>query len=451
MRNKNQQILLFLTVKKLNLKKMNKLLLTFVFIQLIFAVEGYTQTDEDSLLKIEIALSEGDYNRALTLLKDNQQKNTLRYNQLKGIVYENIGRYDSASLAYKRAIDLDSTYIPAHKGYARSLYSFGNIKVAKKQYEKILRLDSLCINTRLQYANVLKKEGDYAKAFFNYCWLTNYDSTNFYFWEQRAECEVMLGDYLHAINSYDNAISLNRQNLDIVVKYLKLLIQLRVPTEDVMVEADSALRVDSLYVPLLKLKGKLYADQKKYEKSLEIFTKVYELNDSSFFTLKYLGINKYSTGLYYQSIPDFEKAFERDSSDSFMNFVYSSSLFQIGDRKQALKIADYTERMLTPDSSFVAVIYDLKGDINLENRDYTLAIKCYEKAQNYSKNENEFIFKIGKSYYSAKDYTTSTKYLKDYLAKVDDGSEKSKSSSNIWLAKHFLEKIKEENFFRDTL
>jgi tetratricopeptide (TPR) repeat protein len=235
------------------------------------------------------------------------------------------------------------------------------------------------------------------------------------------------------------------------VKYVKLLVQLQVPTEDIIAEADSALKVDSLYVPLLKLKGKLFADQKKYKKSLEIFTKVYELGDSSFFTSKYLGINKYSTGLYYQSIPDFERAFKRDSSDSFLNFVYSSSLFQIGDRKQALKIADYTERMLTPDSSLVAVIYDLKGDINFENRDYSLAIECYEKAQNYSKSENEFIFKIGKSYYSAKDYTTSTKYLKDYLAKVDDGSEKSKSRSNIWLAKHFLEKIKEENFFRDTL
>ncbi|BDX39334.1 hypothetical protein CYCD_26890 [Tenuifilaceae bacterium CYCD] len=384
-------------------------------------------------------------------MKDNQQNNTLRYNQLKGLIYENIGRYDSASFAYKRAMELDSTYIPALKGYARSLYSYGNITMAKKQYEKILKLDSLCINTRLQYANVLKREGDYAKAFFNYCWLTNYDSTNFYFWDQRADCSAQLNNFLDAINSYDCAISLNKQNLDIVVKYLKLLNQLQVPTEDIVAEADSALEVDSLYIPLLKLKGKLFADQKKYKQSYDIFNKIYEMGDSSFFTLKYLGISKYSTGLYYQSIPDFEKAFERDSSDSFMNFVYSSSLFQIGDRKQALKIVDYTERMLTPDSSLVAVIYDLKGDINFENRDYSSAIECYEKAQNYSKSENEFIFKIGRSYYSAKDYTTSTKYLKDYLAKVDDGTEKSKSSSNIWLAKHFLEKIKEENFFRDTL
>ncbi len=430
---------------------MNKLLLTLVFIQLLVAVEAYTQSNEDSLLKIEIALSEGDYNRALTLLKDNQQNNSLLYNQLKGIIYENIGRYDSASISYKRAIDIDSTYLPAHKGYARSLYSFGNIKVAKKQYEKILMIDSLCINTRLQYANVLKKENNYAKAFFNYCWLTNYDSTNFYFWDQRADCSAQLNNFLDAINSYDYAISLNRQNLDIVVKYLKLLIPLQVPTEDIMAEADSALKVDSLNIPILKLKGKLFADQKKYKQSYDIFNRVYEMGDSSFFTLKYLGISKYSTGLFYQSIPDFEKAFECDSSDSFMNFVYSSSLFQIGDRKQALKIANYTERMLTPDSSLVAVIYDLKGDINFENRDYNLAVECYEKAQNYSKNENEFIFKIGRSYYSSKDYTTSTKYLKDYLAKVDDGSEKSKSRSNIWLAKHFLEKIKEENFFRDTL
>lgn len=430
---------------------MKKLLLLFISIQLAFAVEVYTQSNEDSLLKIEIALSEGDYNRALSLLKENQQDNSLRYNQLKGIIYENVGRYDSASLAYKRAIDLDSTYIPAHKGYARTLYSFGSVKVAKMQYKKILKLDSLCINTRLQYASILKKEGDYTNAFFNYCWLTDYDSTNFYFWEQRAECEVLLGDYLQAINSYDNAIMLNRQNLDIVVKYVKLLIQLKVPAENVMAEADSALRIDSLYIPLLKLKGKLYADQKNYKQSLDVFSKVYELGDSSFFTSKYLGLSKFSTGMYYQSITDFERAFKRDSSDSFMNFVYSSSLFQIGDREKALKIANYTEQMLTPDSALVAVIYDLKGDINFENRDYALAIECYEKAQNYSKNENEFIFKIGKSYYFAKDYSISTKYLEDYLGKVDDGSEKSNSRRNVWLAKHYLDKIKEENFFRDTI
>ncbi len=430
---------------------MKKLLITLFFVQSLFIVNLYSQAQDNSFVDIEIALSEGDYNRALALINDNRQTTSLRYNQLKGIIYENIGRYDSASIAYKRAIEIDSTYIPAHKGYARSLYSYGNIKVARKQYEKILKLDSLCINTRLQYANVLKREGDYAKAFFNYCWLTNFDSTNFYFWDQRADCAAQINNYLDAINSYSIAIELNRQNLDIVVKYLKLLIQLRVPTEDIMAEADSALKVDSLYIPLLKLKGKLFADQKKYKKSLEIFTKVYELGDSSFFTSKYLGINKYSTGLYYQSIPDFERAFLRDSSDSFLNFVYSSALFQIGDRKVAMKVLDYTEMMLIPDSSLIAVIYDLKGDINFDNKNFSLAVDCYEKAQNYSKSENEFIFKIGRSYYFAKDYATSTKYFKDYLAKVDDGNEKSKSSSNIWLAKHFLEKIKEENFFRDTI
>lgn len=195
---------------------MKKLLITLFFVQSLFIVSSYSQAQDNSFVDIEIALSEGDYNHALTLLKENQQTSSLRYNQLKGIIYENLGRYDSSSLAYKRAIDLDSTYIPAHKGYARSLYSFGNIKVAKKQYEKILMLDSLCINTRLQYANVLKKEGDYAKAFFNYCWLTNYDSTNFYFWDQRGDCSAQLNNFLDAINAYDNAIVLNRQNLSLI-------------------------------------------------------------------------------------------------------------------------------------------------------------------------------------------------------------------------------------------
>lgn len=261
----------------------------------------------------------------------------------------------------------------------------------------------------------------------------------------------MLGNYLHAINSYDNAIAFNRQNLDIVVKYVKLLIQLKVPTEDIMAEADSALRIDSLYIPLLKLKGKLFADQKKYKKSLEIFTKVHELGDSSFFTLKYLGINKYSTGLYYQSIPDFEKAFERDSSDSFMNFVYSSSLFQIGDRKVAMKVLDYTERMLMPDSSLIAVIYDLKGDIFNDNRDYKLAIESYGKAQGYSKGKEDFLFKIGKSYYEAKDYAAALPYFEDYVTKLSGGDKKANASSFLWSAKYYIDRIKEENFFRDTV
>ena len=430
---------------------MKKLLLLIISIQLVFAVEIYSQSNEESLLNIEMALSEGDYNRALILLKENHQNNSLRYYQLKGIIYENVGRFDSASLAYKRAIDLDSTYIPAHKGYARSLYSFGNVKVAKKQYKKILNLDSLCINTRLQFASVLKREGDYTNAFFNYCWLTNYDSTNFYFWEQRAECEVMLGDYLSAINSYECAIALNKQNLDIVVKYVKLLIQMQVPSDEIMVEADSALSVDSLYIPLLKLKGKLYADQKKYKQSLDVFSKVYELGDSSFFTSKYLGLCKFSTGLYYQSIPDFERAFKRDSSDSFMNFVYSSSLFQIGDRELAMKVVDYTEKMLIPDSALIAVIYDLKGDIFNEDRDYKLAIECYGKAQIYSNGKEDFLFKIGKSYYLANDYASALPYFEGYVAKLDSGEKKPNSSSFLWRAKHYIDKIKEEIFFRDTL
>ncbi|MCB8963904.1 MAG: tetratricopeptide repeat protein [Bacteroidales bacterium] len=413
---------------------------------------GFVLKGQDSLYlqNAELALMEGNYERAIAVLNEQFVANSPRYNKLKGVAYEGVGRYDSALVAYGRLVALDSTYIPALKGYARNLLQCGKTRESRKYYERILRLDSLCANTRLQYAGLLKREGFYVNAFANYYQLTRTDSTNSYYWELRADCALLVNNPLDAINSYNNAIRYNNQNLDIVTKFVKLLVALEVPTPDIIAEIDTALKVDSLYLPLLKLKGKLYVDQKKYKRSYEIFQRVCELGDSSTFTLKYLAISKFGKGLYYQSIPDFEMAYARDSSDSFMNFVYSSSLLKIGDRSKALGIVDYTERLLTPDSSLLVVLFDLKGDLYFENKNYQKAIATYRKAQSYSNGNVEFLFKVGLSYYSSKEYATALRCFEDYIddANVKPGSEDRK---HLWLAKQYIDKIKEEAFFRDTI
>ncbi|HQG73019.1 MAG TPA: hypothetical protein PLF53_08880, partial [Tenuifilum sp.] len=83
-----------------------------------------------------------------------------------------------------------------------------------------------------------------------------------------------------------------------------------------------AYQVDSTYMPILMLKGKVESDMKKYSQAEITFTRIASLGDSSFFTLKNLAIAKHSNGSYLEAENLFIKAYEMDSTDFLLNFVY---------------------------------------------------------------------------------------------------------------------------------
>ncbi|HDP75755.1 MAG TPA: hypothetical protein ENN49_07790 [Bacteroidales bacterium] len=141
-----------------------------------------------------------------------------------------------------------------------------------------------------------------------------------------------------------------------------------------------AYQVDSTYMPILMLKAKVESDMKKYSKAEITITKIAELGDSSFFTLKNLAIAKHSNGSYLEAENLFKKAYEMDTTDLLLNLVYAKTLQNVGERNLALDIINKTIKLLYLPDEPVASFYELAGDIYNSGNKIDLAVENYQMA-----------------------------------------------------------------------
>jgi serine/threonine-protein kinase len=85
--------------------------------------------------------------------------------------YEQMSELEAAASAFDTAIELDSTYAPAHAGLAEAYWRMFRddknpewIEKARRQCDRALALDSTRTETQVVYGNVLRESGEYESA-----------------------------------------------------------------------------------------------------------------------------------------------------------------------------------------------------------------------------------------------------------------------------------------------
>lgn len=353
----------------------------------VISIFSHCQIGNDILSSIAL----GKYSDALEQINELPPSPELMH--FKAIAFEGLNMWDSAFVYYSNLSHFNEQL--AKKGLARCYESVGYSSKAIDLYKQILVDDSLNTSIIIRYANLLRSSSLNKQALEQYLKLIEMDSTSAKYWE-------MLGDQYKAMNmtiesssAYYKAYWLNPKNLVVASKYFAQLLKSNVPIQFVYENIVEAYQVDSTYMPILMLKAKVESDMKKYNKAEITLTKIAELGDSSFFTLKNLAIAKHSNGFYLEAENLFRKAYEMDSTDFLLNFVYAKTLMNVGERNLALNIVNSTIKILYPPDELVASFYELAGDIYNSGNKTDLAVENYQMALEKDKNnELKYLNKI---------------------------------------------------------
>lgn len=95
----------------------------------------------------------GEFQAAVEALKsaDSLQKNWIPAINELGIAYRKSGDFDNAVKQFKRAVEIDDNFAQGHYNLAESEYRRGNLKDAKKSYEKLKKLKRLDLVQTLEF------------------------------------------------------------------------------------------------------------------------------------------------------------------------------------------------------------------------------------------------------------------------------------------------------------
>jgi tetratricopeptide (TPR) repeat protein len=427
--------------------------LSVFIIGLLLAIHGAGQEDDNIPQLLEFNDNQVDEQKKIEQLKQSIRIDSTNTQLLLslGAIWESQMQYDSAAVVYQKSVDLDSTCIPCHHRLAGVMASKGMVKLAIGQYNKTIELDSMNISARSQMARLLKRENNFREALDHFYWLITNDSTNFYLWEQVGDCSMRIDSVANAIGAYSISFQLNSANMPLAVKLINGYMQSGIPPMFIFPVAHTALQHDSTYVPIVRATGYLHFLSQDYKNSEDWFTKAYNLKDSTRFTFKFLGISKYHNGSFTNSANFLEKAFAMDTTDVALNFVLAKSLIEIGERQRAIDVLNLTERILTPDNYEMAMIYSTRADSYIRSSKNNEAIAELTMALKFTPDQHDFVYEIAMCYYRLKELNNARESFIEYINKAESKAETRTKKNKISSAKHFLQKIEKDLFFKDEL
>jgi tetratricopeptide (TPR) repeat protein len=358
-------------------------------------------------------------------------------------------QYDSASIAYRNAIEVDSSCMHCKQRLAGVMSSKGMVKPAIKLYYQVLLFDSTNTIARSQLARLLKRESLFAEAIGHFTWMVEKDTLNSFLWEQIGDCASKLGNFPLTWQSYSTSFSLNSANMPLASKLIQLCIQSQLPTVIAHPIADRALDQDSTYIPIIRQKGYLYFMDENYRVAEKSFEKAYSYGDTSRFTMKFYGISLSNNGFYLKSSFFLEKAFAFDSTDRPLNYQLAKALIEVGERPRAIEILNLTERLIAPNPHELSFLFATRADAYNRGQNYQKAIEQYHKAIEFSPDQLEYLFEIALCHYQLKEFQKAKVVFNQYIDCILSDQHAESKKNRVGSANYFIKQIDKHLFFND--
>jgi|GEM_PF-1169423 tetratricopeptide (TPR) repeat protein len=424
-------------------------------IQIVFVVNLYAQQkNTQGLPKLEADYMAGRYevvtktcHEVLTVNPNNAE--ALLWN---GLSWERLARFDKALNSFERLLNCDSTSTIAMFGIARCYSEMGQPRKAIHFYSKLLAKDSTNQGAKIQLARLHKQEGNYTNALLYFYNLSQQDTSNYYFLEQMGDCWQKLNNSYETWEAYNKSFRLNSANLPLAVKILNIGINSGVFPYINLGIATKALQSDSTYLPVIRLVGYLYFRLNDYPKAQEWYNKAYRLGDSTLFsTLKYLGISLFNNGLSYRSAELLAKAFQLDTADRVVNFIYAKALKNMGNYNLAERVMDITERLLYPDSVELSMVLSTKGDITFAANKFDSALSNYRKALDYYPSELRNMYNIATCYQRQNNNAKAIEWHSKYIETCNRKGKLDKKACQFYSSSEYeIKRLRNELFFDDN-
>lgn len=352
--------------------------------------------------------------------------------------------------AAQQATLLDSLSINNWFLLAELQHMAGNIEGSIASYNQIISFDSTNLQANFKVADMYFKDEKYMHALGHYNIVANNDSTNWYAFRRIARCYEKLGfPGQLTIPAYYHVLELNPAD-----RFSKHRISFIYVGNKLYREAVDAtnefLQFDSLDTKILSLNGFGYLQLHEQDSAIKSFSKCIELNDTSYFNYKYLGLACYNKRWYHQSVDYFEKAYKINSQDPRTVFYLGASWARSLDSETGVKYLLETIDLLQPDEEFLSKAYSELGHTYSRLHKSDEAEEAFNMAFEYNNSNRDLYFIMG-MHYRNKDHVLAEKYLTMYIdSTLADNDNSAKSKHYREFSEKMLEQIEEEKFWNDS-
>ena len=271
-----------------------------------------------------------------------------------------------------------------NKGLA--FFEQSNYSEAINNYKKAIELDPTYIQAYLDMSDACFYQRKYEEAIANYDAVIELEPANAYAYYSKGVMLYFLFKYDEAIKMYDEAIKIDPDYGDAYQSKGNSLFSLERYSE-AMECYDKALKLNPFDADIIEALGDTYYLQELYEKAIEYYDLAIYYNTSNKFVYIYKGCSLYHLSKYDEAIKALELGLEKLPDDAIANYYMSLSLVKTGNTKDYcpylkkavslnklyLKRAPSEEafKNLLQDEAFIEIIYDAEEEIHdiFENSD----------------------------------------------------------------------------------
>lgn len=357
----------------------------------------------------------------------------------------------------------DSVGLALHK--ARCLKKLYRAEEAAETIAEVLHIDQFNVELMAELAECHMQAGNTEEAFNLYSLLSGMQSDNVYFKICQARilyrekqyresivvckaiiCQDSIPDILSltadayknlgaadsALVYYDHVLRMKPYHVRTLSKKADILLSAKqyMPVIDMSREY---LKNDPENMTMLPIYGLALHLQGSYTLSIEQFEHLLELGDESYAAHYYLGLNHYMMDNWPRAIPEFEKAYQIDSSDVTLVYQLANAMshrvITKGLESSNMALNPESERlyakaldMLKPNPAMMHNIYGSMAMARHRIEEYNEAIKYYELSYRYNPKNISALSSIGYCYERMKDYKKALEYYEEYLKRGKPGS-----------------------------
>jgi tetratricopeptide (TPR) repeat protein len=217
---------------------------------------------------------------------------------IKGRILDWQGNYQDSVIASLRALELDSSYAPAHAYLAEAYADLGRLRQAREQAELAVQLDPYNVDARRNYAYVLEFYGDYEGAIQQYLQALKLNSNLLELWYGLAQNYRGAGQPEQAISTFNEIANRTPNDPRVYVELGKTYFEIRddeaaqevlehavelvcqnCPLYDSKAILDGGLPFiqskrnlpETVYLPAWTRLGMVYFTRRNYESAIAIF------------------------------------------------------------------------------------------------------------------------------------------------------------------------------------
>lgn len=356
-------------------------------------------------------------------------KDNYAYNLVKGVVFYEEANYQKASEFFKKAVERN-TMGDERVSYFYGLFLFDQQEYAQssKMLEKAYRADPRKYNYMQAYAESLEKEKKY-KSVIALLESGEYNEKSMYrSYISLSNSFYALTKYEEALNFINKAMNINSQNTYIYYLKSRIYYAMEKYTEAEK-EIDTAVVLDMrnfdnymMYARILSKKGDFKGAIDKIEAAEKI-----DSSDQELMLMK---------GIVYRNLEDFRSAlqyFRKVTDNSLKKEAYleiGECYLQLNNQNEAMKYfrrAEASGNKLA--NKHLARIYYESGKLDT-------AVSYYRKALRADKNDIVAMKQLGYIYKEKQEWGKSLSYLKMYLKRITDPSERNMIQDEVF----YLEK-----------